>query len=150
MSIIGETYGRWTVLNDELPKQKVLCRCSCGVEREVHKPHLLRGKSKSCGCYKLERTTKHGGTNSPEYHSWQAMKNRCLNPNHPAYHNYGGRGIGICDEWVNDFAKFLEDMGTRLVITQSLDRIDVDGNYEPSNCRWATCVEQNNNKRNNR
>ncbi len=121
--------------------------CDCGKRVKVGLPNLKR--TKSCGCLnqylRIQRGTKHNGVGKPEYRSWACMRDRCLNPNHGHYHYYGGRGIKICDRW-SDFAKFLEDMGTRPVGT-TLDRIDVNGNYEPGNCRWATHHEQQSNKR---
>ncbi len=88
---------------------------------------------------------KHGMYNSPEYRSWRSMKGRCLNESDPAYKNYGGRGIQVCERWL-DFESFYEDMGSRPEGT-TLDRVDVNGNYEPSNCRWATPIEQSKHKR---
>lgn len=86
----------------------------------------------------------------PEYRSWRSMKTRCYNPNRPEYAHYGGRGIVVCDEWKNDFLAFYRDMGTRPSKLHSIDRIDVNGNYGPGNCRWATPWEQNRNQRTNK
>lgn len=82
-----------------------------------------------------------------EYHAWEAMKQRCSNPNYAFYHNYGGRGIAVCDRWLHCFENFLADMGPRPDGRQSLDRVNNDGNYEPGNCRWATWSEQMHNRR---
>lgn len=89
----------------------------------------------------------HGLSMTREYRCWYGMKRRCLEINNPVYHNYGGRGVKICDRWLNSFENFLSDMGNAPSLKHSLDRYpNVNGDYEPSNCRWATSVEQNNNK----
>lgn len=102
---------------------------------------------------KINKCITHGHTRgyktSKEYNSWLSMKARCYNPNHEHFHFYGGRGIKICDRWLNSFENFLSDMGTAPSPTHSIDRIDNDGNYEQSNCRWLTHKEQCNNRRNN-
>lgn len=90
---------------------------------------------------------KHGMHNTPEYKAWRGMRTRCYNPNDAHYKNYGGRGIEVCEKWRIDFTTFYADMGPRPSEIHSLDRIDVNGNYEPSNCRWATRSEQQKNKR---
>jgi hypothetical protein len=90
--------------------------------------------------------SKHGDTGSSEHEAWKSMRKRCLNPNHKAYYNYGGRGITICDEWKN-YPQFLVDMGRKPSSHHSLDRINNNGNYEPNNCRWATRITQRNNQR---
>lgn len=92
---------------------------------------------------------KHGMSTDPLYHCWIAIKARCLNPHHPEYRRYGGRGITICDRWINDFSAFLRDMGPKPSPKHSIDRVDVNGNYNPANCRWATTHEQNANRRDN-
>lgn len=92
----------------------------------------------------------HGLSNEPIYDCWVAMKARCNNPKHPMYQYYGGRGIKVCDRWINSFDNFLEDMGMKQNQELTLDRIDVNGNYEPDNCRWTTIQEQQKNRRNNK
>jgi len=94
--------------------------------------------------------TTHGMTKTPEYISWRRMKDRCFNPNSKDYPNWGGRGITVCDRWLNSFENFLADMGSRPTAKHSLDRIDNDGNYCPENCKWSTKAEQGNNRRNNK
>jgi len=97
---------------------------------------------------KIGNRTTHGLRQHPLYKTWCNMKQRCNNPNQPKYKNWGGRGIKVCDRWLNSFENFIQDMGERPQGT-SIDRINVNGNYEPNNCRWATIKEQNNNKRKN-
>jgi hypothetical protein len=125
------------------------CLCACGTETVVRGNNLYNNTTKSCGClrrkYLSESRTIHGLTNTPTYKSWSSMRTRCNNSNYAESHSYKGRGIKICDRW-DKFENFLQDMGERPNET-SLDRIDVNGNYEPSNCRWATKKEQAQNKR---
>lgn len=135
------------------------CRCDCGAITETRHTLLTGLKTGSCGCYareassaRLSENTEHGharrGATTPEYRSWRSMLDRCENSNVPRYSEYGGRGICVCDQW-HSFEAFLADMGPRPEGT-SLDRFpDVNGNYEPSNCRWATAAEQMRNTRRN-
>lgn len=122
------------------------CLCDCGNRVAVRGGHMMRGNSTSCGCLQREKSTLHGMTKTPTFKSWESMKQRCLNPKAPDFKNYGGRGIRIHDSWIAEFANFLADMGVRPENT-SLDRINVNGDYEPGNCRWATRSEQQQNRR---
>ena len=130
------------------------CKCDCGKETFVSSNHLISGNTTSCGCLQKERASKakttHGQYQSSEYRSWQMMRNRCYNPNYNKFKDYGGRGIEVCDRWKDSFENFLEDMGPKPSSKHSIDRIDVDGNYESWNCKWSTTQEQARNRRNQR
>lgn len=123
------------------------CQCECGVVKVIAATHL-HGHTKSCGCRPNKRGYKHGGSHSPEWAVWKSMRQRCENPKAISYPDYGGRGIQVCARW-KKFANFLADMGKRPVgpVRLTLERNDNDGNYEPTNCRWATYAEQSMNKR---
>lgn len=155
----GQVFSRWSVVSyaGMHPKNGAMwnCRCECGTERAVLGKYLWTAKSHSCGCYNLdrivERNTKHGFAprkrKTAEYETWERMRGRCLNPANPRFHYYGGRGVTICPSWLDSFEAFLADMGPRPTPKHSIDRINNDGNYEPSNCRWALPIVQQNNRR---
>ena len=154
--LTGMTFDRLIVLNRDGYKGVVIawkCRCTCGKETVVTGGSLTSGNTRSCGCIKREQTTeiftKHGCAGNRraegrtrEYRIWIAMKTRCSNPRQRSWANYGGRGIRVCKRWLNSFAAFLGDMGP-CPTGMSIDRYpDKDGNYKPSNCRWATSSQQ--------
>lgn len=157
--LTGRQFNRWYVEsfygNHTKPsgfKVKLWnCTCLCGTKKVVAAPSLRNGDSQSCGCLNKElikeRNQTHNRSKSREYEAWRSMKKRCLNPNDKNYVHYGGRGIKVCDRWSNSFENFYEDMGDK-PDNHSLDRKDVNGNYEPNNCRWATQDEQIRNRRN--
>lgn len=153
----GQRFGKWIVVSRAISPLKCsnafwTVRCDCGTVRNVVGSALVRGRSKSCGCLKgfkpiTEGSTgiRHGLYRSPAHSTWVAMLSRCRNPNHHAYKNYGGRGIAVCERWLV-FANFVADMGEPPE-GMSIDRIDVNGNYEPRNCTWSDIETQNNNQR---
>ena len=153
MNHIGEKHGRLLIIENITTnprRSRYKCLCDCGKIKEVDYGDLKRpyGGTKSCGCYRRERVTKHGHRNSRIYRIYAGMKSRTNNPNSPEYKNYGGRGIRICEEWEKSFNAFYEwALKNGYSDNLSIDRIDVNGNYEPSNCRWSTSSEQMNNTR---
>lgn len=157
---IGRKFGKLVVIGPPIPhpkRWKVPCRCECGRETSPCQRELLNGNCQSCGrCRKLTAAQKqaisvrnrtHGMSRSPEYASWMGMKMRCTNPNDDRYADYGGRGIKVAPEWLNSFETFLADLGPKPAPNFSLDRVDVDGNYEPNNVRWADASTQTKNRR---
>lgn len=154
--ISGQTFGRLTVIrrsgSDERRHALWHCVCECGKEKIVSSQSLLSGKTNSCGCLHKESARglllTHGKSNTKLYNVWRGMKKRCYCQENENFKYYGGRGITICEEWRDNFEAFYTwAISNGYADNLSIDRIDVNGNYEPSNCRWATVAEQNRNKR---
>ena len=156
--LTGQKFNYLTVIEfypTEKGESRWRCKCDCGNEAIVIGKHLISGHTKSCGCYVVkkstEKATKHGQCGTRLYRIWGCMKGRCYYECSKYYYNYGGRGIKICDEWLNSFQAFYDwAVANGYKDDLSIDRIDNNGNYEPSNCRWATREEQNANKRGTR
>ena len=150
IDLTGRRFGRLLVISFHSSQNyisKWLCRCDCGTEKVINGGNLTTGKVVSCGCYRIEKHTKHNMSYSPEYLAWAGIKSRCYNPKAPRYPNYGERGITVCNRWLESFENFYADIGDRPSKDYSIERLDVNGNYEPFNCKWATRFEQQRNIR---
>jgi hypothetical protein len=155
IDLAGETFGLWTVLhrdstNTRNEHPKWICACQCGTWRSISGSDLRSGKSTNCGCKKAtnlgDRSRTHGKSRTKIYIAWCGIINRCYDPKSDFFYRYGGRGIKMCDRWRNSFEAFLADMGEPPTAKHSIDRIDNDGNYEPSNCRWQAPQKQMSNQ----
>lgn len=149
IDLTGKKFGKLTVIRlSERKNGRItwLCECDCGNEKVIRADDLRTGNSKTCGCsYAVHgHNTRRGATS--EYRSWNKMIQRCYNKKNRMYKFYGAKGVKVCDEW-HEFKNFINDMGEKPTTDHSIDRIDVNGNYEPSNCKWSTRLEQDRNKR---
>lgn len=160
--LTGKRFGKLTVVKYIPPSERkekrkqYLCKCDCGNDFYARGDSLRAGTNLSCGCYKEDRyrdghSKTHGMSHEKIYAIWCSMKARCYNPNNQGYTNYGGRGITVCKEWRNSFENFRDwAIANGYKEGLSIDRINVNGNYEPSNCQWITVSEQSDNKRGSR
>ncbi len=152
--LVGKQFGRLVVSARHFRTGRRVfwwCRCECGYTKSIEAGHLTSGRTRSCGCLRREKTralfTIHGQTESKEYQAWCRAKNRCVSPDNHKFSYYGGRGIKMCADWVNDFQAFRAHIGPCPSVDHSLDRIDNERGYEPGNVRWATKQEQRRNQR---
>lgn len=165
IDLTGQQFGRLTIIErapSRAGKTRWRCKCECGEVRDVLTMHLRSGSSRSCGCFGREQSAldwkkrgmsrarrKHGLSHSREWNAWSNAKRRCYDPTNSRFRYYGARGIGMCQEWRNNFAAFFAHIGP-CPPGYSLDRVNNDGNYEPGNVRWATRAQQAQNKRKSR
>lgn len=160
VDLTGEKFGRLTVVKRAGTRNGHplwQCKCDCGNETFVVSGSLRNKLTKSCGCFDKERRIIHGGSHKDRlYQVWLGMRQRCRYKKHRDFHSYGGRGIKVCDQWIHDYASFKNwamsngyDPNAPYGVC-TLDRIDVDGPYEPENCRWVTAEKQASNRRNTR
>lgn len=150
LDLVGKRFGRLVVVAkaglNKWNQQLWNCKCECGKNKIIIGNNLQKGHTKSCGCFRREKTTTHGMGFIPENWIWRSMKTRCSNENEIGYKNYGGRGIKVCNRWLK-FENFFEDMGLRPSSKHTLERVDNEKGYCPENCIWDTRTNNNRNQR---
>jgi hypothetical protein len=157
---IGERWNRLEIISFDKKKGHHYywnCKCNCGTIKSIRYSHLISGNIMSCGCLIKEITSKRslthghsaGGKRTSEYKSWESMIGRCTNIKATGFEKYGGRGITVCDRWLESFENFIDDMGNKPFESYSIERKDNNGNYEYTNCIWASPLTQANNRSNN-
>lgn len=154
INLVGKVFGKLKVIREVINSDRKRiyweCVCDCGKTTVVRSENLRNSTTKSCGCLQRIKATTHGATNHPLFRVYTGMVERCCDENNGAYDNYGGRGIKVCDRWLNSIENFIEDMFFGYQNGLQLDRKDNDGNYEPSNCRWVTPQQNAMNRRGNK
>lgn len=150
--MLGLVFGNLTVVEEAEERNRnnhimYLCECSCGNKKEVLGSSLRSGSTRSCGCLNVTCRQTHGMESTPTYRCYQQMKQRCYNENHKRFKDWGGRGITVCDRWLESFENFFEDMGEKPE-SCTLDRVDNEKGYSKENCKWSTPKEQAKNRRN--
>ena len=156
INLAGQRFGRLVVIDraTEMPGVWWYCICDCGKRKKIRSSQLRYGSVKSCGCLRDEMRAehnkpRHGDTGTRLYSIWRGMKKRCYQPTSAGYKNYGGRGITVCDEWISSYESFRDwALANGYTDELTLDRKDSNGNYNPSNCRFASYIDQENNRRN--
>jgi len=156
IDIVGQKFGRYLVVSKSEKRTKamklmVLCKCDCGTEKEVVVGNLRSGLTTSCGCWRAEKTgnrrRKHGFSKTTMYYRYKHMISRCYIPDDKEFKNYGGRGIKVCDRWLESVENYIDDMGFPPFKEAQVDRVDNNAGYSKENCRWATPQENSLNKR---
>ena len=148
--LVGQRFGRLVIMSFshcQNRRSSWLCLCDCGNSSVVNYQNLKNGSTSSCGCYTRELSTTHGASGTPEHRVWKSMRGRCYNKKSMDYYLYGGRGIVVCARWRYSFTNFLADMGKRPSAKHSIERKNVNENYEPENCIWALPTVQSRNTR---